>query len=74
MKSKDLKSKRLQEINTIAYHGEETIIRGKDEWGNDFMVIFDSYNLYKWINIDELRRAIMHDLMPPITSKNNEDQ
>ena len=43
--------KRLSDIDTLqATTTNELYIGGKDEEGNDFTIVFDSFDFLRWIN------------------------
>lgn len=43
--------KRLNDIDTLqATTTNELYIGGKDEQGNDFTIVFDSFDFLRWIN------------------------
>ena len=46
--------KSLHDINTFQAHENEVYLRGKDENGKDFQVVFDSYNFLEWIDTEHL--------------------
>jgi len=46
--------KRLHEINTFQCVDNELYLRGKDEWGKDFTICFDTFNFLVWIDKEQL--------------------
>jgi hypothetical protein len=55
-KGKDeLIHKRMNDINTFQAHENEVYLRGTDEYGNDFQIVFDSYNFLEWIDTEHLK-------------------
>ena len=51
----ELIHKRMNDINTFQAHENEVYLRGTDEYGQDFQVCFDSYNLLEWIDAEHLK-------------------
>ena len=48
--------KRLHEINTFqCTKDNELYLRGKDEMGKDFTIVFDAFNFLEWINKDQIQ-------------------
>jgi len=52
--SSELIHKRMNDINTFQAHKNELYLRGKDEYGKDFQVCFDSYDFLEWIDTENL--------------------
>ena len=50
----ELIHKAMHSINTFQAHENEVYLRGKDEYGNDFQVVFDSYDFLTWIDTEHL--------------------
>tara|TARA_R100001530_G_C4307231_1_gene152039 strand:+ start:287 stop:601 length:315 start_codon:yes stop_codon:yes gene_type:complete len=50
----ELIHKAMRSINTFQAHENEIYLRGKDEYGNDFQVVFDSYDFLNWIDTEHL--------------------
>jgi len=48
--------KRMHDINTFQSFEGEVFLCGKDEFGNDFTIVFGAYEFISWIGIDELAR------------------
>ena len=46
--------KRMNDINTLQAHENELYLRGKDEYGKDFQICFDSYNFLEWIDTENI--------------------
>ena len=51
----ELIHKRMNDINTFQAHENEVYLRGTDECGNDFQVVFDSYDFLNWIDTEHLK-------------------
>ena len=51
----ELIHKRMNDINTFQAHENEVYLRGTDEYGKDFQICFDSYNLLEWIDTENLK-------------------
>ena len=48
--------KRLHEINTFqCTKDNELYLRGKDEMGKDFTIVFDAFNFLEWINKEQIQ-------------------
>jgi len=48
--------KRLHEINTFSCTKDnELYLRGKDEYGKDFTIVFDSFNFLEWIDREQIQ-------------------
>jgi len=57
MEDRELIQKRLHTIDTfMATEDNETILSGKDEYGNDFIVIFDTIEILDWIDINHMKK------------------
>ncbi len=50
----ELIHKAMNNINTFQAHENELYLRGEDEYGNDFQIVFDSYDFLKWIDTEHL--------------------
>ena len=50
----ELIHKAMNNINTFQAHENEVYLRGTDEYGQDFHVVFDSYDFLKWIDKEQL--------------------
>tara|TARA_A100001201_G_scaffold133006_1_gene119938 strand:- start:3250 stop:3465 length:216 start_codon:yes stop_codon:yes gene_type:complete len=48
-------TKRMNDINTFQCCDGEIYLRGKDEYGQDFMVCFDAYDFINWIDTEQLK-------------------
>ena len=46
--------KRLHEINTFQCVDNELYLRGKDEMGKDFTLVFDAFNFLEWIDTEHI--------------------
>ena len=47
--------KRLNDIDSLqATTTNELYIGGKDEQGNDFTIVFDSFNFLQWVDSDSI--------------------
>ena len=64
----ELIHKRMNDINTFQAHENEVYLRGTDEWGKDFQVVFDSYNFLNWIDTENLE-YIKEQLIKHIKTK-----
>ena len=48
--------KRLHEINTFqCTKDNELYLRGKDEMGKDFTIVFDAFNFLEWIDKKQIQ-------------------
>ena len=48
--------KRLHEINTFqCTKDNELYLRGKDENGDDFTIVFDAFNFLEWIDKEQIQ-------------------
>jgi len=48
--------KRLHEINTFqCTKDNELYLRGKDEMGEDFTIVFDAFNFLEWIDKEQIQ-------------------
>ena len=57
MEDRELIQKRLHDIDTfMANEDNETILSGKDEYGNDFILIFSTMELLEWMDIDYMKK------------------
>ena len=57
MKDRELIQKRIHDIDTfMATEDNETILSGKDEYGNDFILIFSTMELLEWMDIDYMKK------------------
>lgn len=50
----ELIHKAMNNINTFQAHENEVYLRGTDEYGKDFQVVFDSYDFLNWIDKEQL--------------------
>jgi len=50
-----MKTKRIHDINTFACNGNEIILRGKDECGEEFVVGFSATEFLEWIDIKYIK-------------------
>jgi len=48
-------NKRLHQINTFQCVDNELYLRGKDEMGNDFTIVFDAFNFLEWIDKEQIQ-------------------
>ena len=53
-KEEELIHKAMNDINTFQAHENEIYLRGTDEYGKDFQVVFDAYNFLNWIDTEQL--------------------
>ena len=60
--------KAMNDINTFQAHENEVYLRGTDEYGKDFQVVFDSYNFLNWIDTEHLE-YIKEQLIKHIETK-----
>tara|TARA_R100000781_G_scaffold54319_1_gene35525 strand:+ start:1078 stop:1281 length:204 start_codon:yes stop_codon:yes gene_type:complete len=51
----ELIHKSMNNINTFQAHENEVYLRGEDEYGNDFQVVFDSYDFLRWIDTETVK-------------------
>ena len=57
MEDRELIQKRLHDIDTfMATEDNETFLSGKDEYGNDFILIFSTMELLEWMDIDYMKK------------------
>ena len=57
MEDRELIQKRIHDIDTfMATEDNETILSGKDEYGNDFILIFSTMELLEWMDIDYMKK------------------
>ena len=57
MKDRELIQKAIHDIDTfMATEDNETILSGKDEYGNDFILIFSTMELLEWMDIDYMKK------------------
>ena len=47
-------TKAMNDINTFQCCDRELYLRGKDEYGDDFQVVFNAYNFLEWIDTDQV--------------------
>ena len=59
MKPKEHIHKRLHDINAIQHHENETYILGRDENGDDFTIVFPTFELWEWVNQDDMKESII---------------
>tara|TARA_R110002012_G_scaffold128149_3_gene280402 strand:- start:1979 stop:2200 length:222 start_codon:yes stop_codon:yes gene_type:complete len=55
LKEEELIHKAMNNINTFQAHKNEVYLRGTDEYGKDFQVVFDSYNFLEWIDTEQIK-------------------
>ena len=55
LKEEELIHKAMNNINTFQAHENEVYLRGTDEYGKDFQVVFDSYNFLEWIDTEQIK-------------------
>lgn len=49
--------KRMHDINTFfSTVDNETFLSGKDEWGNDFTITFDTIEILEWLNKKHMKK------------------
>ena len=46
--------KAMNNINTFQCHKRELYLRGTDEYGKDFQVVFDALDFIEWIDTEQL--------------------
>lgn len=57
MEDRELIQKRLHDIDTfMASEDNETILSGKDEYGKDFMIIFNTVELLEWLDLEHMKK------------------
>ena len=54
MKKQELIHKAMNNINTFQCCDGEVYLRGSDEYGLDFQIVFDAYDFLNWIDKDQL--------------------
>ncbi len=47
--------KRLNDINTFQCVDNELYLRGKDEMGEDFTIVFDAFDFLRWIDSEQIQ-------------------
>ncbi len=47
--------KRMNDINTFQCADNELYLRGQDEMGEDFTIVFDAFNFLEWINKEQIQ-------------------
>ena len=60
--------KRMNNINTFQCCEGELYLRGTDEYGNDFQVVFDAYDFLNWIDTENIE-YIKEQLIKHIKTK-----
>ena len=60
--------KNMHNINTFQVYKNEIYLRGLDEDGKDFQIVFDSYNFLEWIDGGHLE-YIKEELIKHIQEK-----
>ena len=54
-------TKRMHDINTfMSTKDNETYLVGKDEYGKDFTMIFDTIELLEWLDIRYMKKQSKH--------------
>ena len=64
----ELIHKAMNNINTFQCCDGELYLRGTDEYGRDFQVVFDAYNFLDWIDTEQLE-YIKEQLIKHIKTK-----
>jgi len=47
-------NKRLNDIDTFQCADNELYLRGKDENGEDFTIVFDAFDFLRWIDKEQI--------------------
>tara|TARA_R100000951_G_scaffold29236_1_gene25341 strand:+ start:262 stop:540 length:279 start_codon:yes stop_codon:yes gene_type:complete len=47
--------KRMNDINTFQCTDNELYLRGQDEMGEDFTIVFDAFDFLRWIDSDQIQ-------------------
>jgi hypothetical protein len=47
--------KRMNDINTFQCADNELYLRGQDEMGEDFTIVFDAFNFLEWIDREQIQ-------------------
>jgi len=47
-------NKRLNDIDTFQCADNELYLRGKDEMGEDFTIVFDAFDFLRWIDKEQI--------------------
>tara|TARA_R100001086_G_C11753965_1_gene236183 strand:- start:388 stop:594 length:207 start_codon:yes stop_codon:yes gene_type:complete len=68
MKKKELIHKAMNDINTFQCHKRELYLRGTDEFGKDFQVVFDALDFIEWIDKEQIE-YIKEELIKHIKEK-----
>jgi len=55
MKNKELIHKAMNNLNTFQCCDGELYLRGTDEYGKDFQVVFCAYDFLNWIDSDHIK-------------------
>ena len=51
-----MQNKRLNDINAfMSTENNETILQGTDEYGDDFIITFDTIELLDWLDIEHMK-------------------
>jgi coenzyme F420-reducing hydrogenase alpha subunit len=64
----ELIHKRMNNINTFQCCEGELYLRGSDEYGRDFQVVFDAYDFLNWIDTEDIE-YIKEQLIKHIKTK-----
>lgn len=47
--------KRMNDINTFQCADNELYLRGQDEMGEDFTIVFDAFDFLRWIDSEQIQ-------------------
>jgi len=47
--------KRMNDINTFQCADNELYLRGQDEMGEDFTIVFDAFDFLRWIDREQIQ-------------------
>jgi len=54
-----MKCKHLHDFNTYHCHRNEVVITGKDEYGKEFTIVFDTMELLEWLDIPYMKEQVI---------------
>lgn len=58
MKDQEREFTRLNDIDTFSCNENETYLGGKNEWGEPVVIVFDTYDLLEWLDIDYMKEQL----------------
>ena len=51
-----MKTKRIHNINTFYCSDNEVGLSGKDEYGKDFTIVLNAFELLEWLDIKHIKK------------------